>query len=725
MELSAFFKFLSKNVSVLVLIPIITVIITYFLVKSLPDSYVAQAQISAGIIDKTGEIELSDTPPLQQSEIEQKFSNLIQKIQLNKVVSLVSYRLIIHDLLNPPFQPLSAKLQSLTESERARLVNTAKAKYKNMQPLSRANRDEAMLEEALASMKYDPGSIKNNLNIIRLQQSDYINITYTANTSELSAFVVNTLCSEFINYYNGLVKTTGQRSVNYLSNLLQNKQNDLNKKMEILKYYKIKNNVLNLPEQARIIFGQMLDVENRQAELQKQIIATSAAIKSIDNRFNARDRKYFEAQSSLINSQIVNDKEKTKLLYDKYIDNDWDPVYKRMYDSLQALTTDKILRGVDENIFNPMVPKQDLIGRKIGLQTELDLSRNSVTSLERLHNKLFNQFTRLVPFEASIQSYERDIEIASQEYLDLLDQYNNTSMQTNFMAKPKQIQEVSQGVLQPSKKMLLIILSGVISFVFCVLILFVLFYFDDSILSARQLANITELPVVGQLDFLKNSSLNIQELWGDRIDRPQYKNFKDQLRAIRLELNQELRGAKTLAITSFLPTEGKTFLGLNLAYAYALTNKRVLLIDGNFLHPELTKSLKAEGLSYIEDFLLSGEISSNIEAKFGITILGNTGGNKSLYEISDETSAKEKFEYLKSIYDLILIETPALVDTETSKEWILLADKVIGVFEYKEYITDSKKVQLSYLKSLNERFVGWVFNKLPAPVIREPKLKKT
>ena len=187
MEIAAFFKFLYRNVSVLVLIPIVTVIITYFLVKSLPDSYLAQTQISAGIIDKTGEIDLSDTPPLQQSEIEQKFSNLVQRMQMNQIVSLVSYRLIIHDLLNPPFKPLSSKLQSLSGTERARLINTAKAKYKSMQPLSGATREEAALEEALASMKYDAGSIKGNLSIARLQQSDYITIVYTAPTAELSA----------------------------------------------------------------------------------------------------------------------------------------------------------------------------------------------------------------------------------------------------------------------------------------------------------------------------------------------------------------------------------------------------------------------------------------------------------------------------------------------------------------------------------------------------------
>ena len=70
------------------------------------------------------------------------------------------------------------------------------------------------------------------------------------------------------------------------------------------------------------------------------------------------------------------------------------------------------------------------------------------------------------------------------------------------------------------------------------------------------------------------------------------------------------------------------------------------------------------------------------------------------------------------MFDLIIIETPSLTSTETSKEWILFSEKLIGVFEFKQFITEVKREQLNYLKTLDNKFIGWVFNKI---AVEEPK----
>lgn len=725
MEIAHFFKFILKNLSVLILIPIVTVLITYFLVRSLPDKYTAQAQISTGIIDKSDEINLTDAPPLQQSEIEQKFSNFIQMMQMQRLVNLVSYKLIIHDLSSKnPFKKPSPLIEALTPEQRAEMITLAQKKYKSKEPLNRTIKKEAQLSDLINSLKYDAGAIKGGLQVFRIGQSDFINLDYESTSPDLSAFTVNNICLEFINYYTNIIKNTGQKSVNYLSKLLVTKQEALDNKMKVLKYYKITNGVLNLPEQAKILYGQMIEVQDRQAQVQKQITSISGAIKAIDSKFSPRDREFFEANQSKINNDILTYKEESKVLSDKFIDNDFDPIYKKKIDSVSLLIKNKINEASDEYIFNPFAVKQDLIAQKIALQTELEIAKNSVESLNQFHDTLYGQFSRLVPFEASIQSYERDIEIASQEYLEILNRYNYTSMQTTFLAKLKLSQPAVQGTLQPSKKMLLILLSGIISFVFCVLVLFALFYFDDATQSAKQLADKTELPVIGQLDFINNSSLNIKDLWSNATEKSDFKEFKDQLRSIRLELNQELKGSKILAITSLGANEGKTFIALNLAYTYAVTNKKILLIDGNFAHPELTNSVKSEALTYIEDFLLSGDLNTLQNSVSGITIMGNHAGNKSVLEIVDEETITQRFNHLKSLYDLILVETPALTITETSKEWILFAEKVIGVFEFKDNISDTKKEQLSFVKSIESKFIGWVFNKIAVNAPKKQWFKK-
>lgn len=710
---------------VMVLIPVVTVLITYFLVRSLPDKYTAQAQIATGIIDKSDEISLIDTPPLQQSEIEQKFSNFIQMIQMQKLIGLVSYKLIIHDLTaKVPFKKLSNTIEALSAKDRAALVVLAQDKYNKKQPLNKETREDAILGDVINSMKYDAGAIKGGLTVMRIGQSDFINLDYESTNPELSAFTVNGICDEFINYYTGIIRNTGQRSVNYLSQLLVDKQALLDNKMKVLKHYKISNGVLNLPEQAKIVYSQMAQVQDRQAEVQKQIISVAGAIKAIEKKFTPRDREYFEASQSKVNLDIASFMEKSKILSDKYIDNDFDAVYRKMIDSMSVVVKTKINEASDEYIFDPSIAKQDLVARKLTLQTELEIAKNSVEALSRFHGTLLSQFTRLVPFEASIQSYERDIEIASQEYLEILNRYNFTNMQTAFVPKLKVSQPAISGTLQPSKKMLLILLSGIISFVFCVLVLFALFFFDDATQTAKQLVEKTNLPVIGQLDLISDPSFNIRNLWESQSENVHFKDFKDQLRSIRLELSQELNGAKILAITSLSPKEGKTFTALNLAYTYAVTNKKVLVIDGNFTHPELTNSVKSDSLLYIEDYLINGDLTEIKASNSAITIMGNRAGDKSVLEITDEANIAEKLNNLKSVFDIILIESSALVITETSKEWVLFAEKLIGVFEFKETLSDKRKSQLAFINSLDNKFIGWIFNKMPVKKPGESWLKK-
>jgi succinoglycan biosynthesis transport protein ExoP len=76
-------------------------------------------------------------------------------------------------------------------------------------------------------------------------------------------------------------------------------------------------------------------------------------------------------------------------------------------------------------------------------------------------------------------------------------------------------------------------------------------------------------------------SLDLKKLW-DVEHRDKMKLFKELIRSIRFEIDQELRGEKVLGITSLGDHEGKTVLAISLAYSYSMINKKVLLIDGNF-----------------------------------------------------------------------------------------------------------------------------------------------
>jgi succinoglycan biosynthesis transport protein ExoP len=142
--------------------------------------------------------------------------------------------------------------------------------------------------------------------------------------------------------------------------------------------------------------------------------------------------------------------------------------------------------------------------------------------------------------------------------------------------------------------MLLIILGGVISFAFCIVVLFGIFFFDDTIKEPADLVNRTHLPLLGHLNTVMGS-LDLKKLW-DVEHRDKMKLFKELIRSIRFEVDQELRGEKVLGITSLANHEGKTVLAISLAYSYSMINKKVLLIDGNFDNPTISNTVQPKGL---------------------------------------------------------------------------------------------------------------------------------
>jgi len=327
------------------------------------------------------------------------------------------------------------------------------------------------------------------------------------------------------------------------------------------------------------------------------------------------------------------------------------------------------------------------------------------------------KFARLVPFDATVKTYEFDIDIATKEYLDVLNRYNSTNLQSKFSIRLMQIDTATPDVAQPSKKMLLIVLSGMVSLFLCLLVLFILFYLDDSIKEPSGLVARTDLPMLGALNLIKGAKPDLRTIW-EVENRNKMQQFKELLRSVRFEIDQELKGGKVLAITSLNKHEGKTLIAVSLAYAYSAINKRVLLIDGNFDNPSVTRNLQPT--LFVEDYFRTNSYIERDNSK--ISVLGNRGNDITLLEINDEKYIQNEFDQLRSRYDIILIDLPPLDSLNKSKEWILFANKTVAVFEANRRISGSQKQYVEYLKLLNNKFGGWILNK--ATIIAPSKKSK-
>jgi tyrosine-protein kinase Etk/Wzc len=183
----------------------------------------------------------------------------------------------------------------------------------------------------------------------------------------------------------------------------------------------------------------------------------------------------------------------------------------------------------------------------------------------------------------------------------------------------------------------------------------------------------------------------------------------EAFRNIRTNLNYIKTTYQTIAITSSISGEGKTFVALNLAGILAMSGKKTILIDLDLRKPKIHLGFNVtndKGMSglIINQYGLDDCIQkSQIETLDFITA-GPIPPNPSELIISE--SFNEKLKVLKSMYDIIIIDNPPVgLVSDGIKN---LTDADIPIYVFKSHYskrTFIKKIndlfEMQQLKSLN------------------------
>ncbi len=176
---------------------------------------------------------------------------------------------------------------------------------------------------------------------------------------------------------------------------------------------------------------------------------------------------------------------------------------------------------------------------------------------------------------------------------------------------------------------------------------------------------------------------------------------------------KDVKGGKSIIVTSGGPGEGKSTSCINLAISFAQMGSRVVLVDADMRKPKIHRYFKCknkEGLSNVLGGFceLDSTISHNKENGIDIITAGHIPPNPAELIASHEMD--EVIAELTKRYDYVFIDTPPInVVTDAS----LLAKKTVGVIlVVRYYITNRDDIEKS-IKSLNfagARIAGLLFN---------------
>lgn len=196
-------------------------------------------------------------------------------------------------------------------------------------------------------------------------------------------------------------------------------------------------------------------------------------------------------------------------------------------------------------------------------------------------------------------------------------------------------------------------------------------------------------------------------------------DFRQAVRTIQSRTAKHLKeeNAKTLLITSSLPSEGKTTFAVNLAQAMADEGKRVILVDCDLRHPSIGTMLGIEnnggGLPDVLDEKL--ELDQAIQKyKDNIMVLCAGKAREDTTNVLSNPRLRDILDTLGSQYDYVVIDTPPVsffTDASIISEY---ADA--GIYLVRQDYVEARFVRegMEMLAGAELKLVGYVLNYVEA-----------
>lgn len=710
MKTAGLLKLLNQYKWLLILVPLATLIITYFLVQNLPNKYKSNVQISTGLLDPTKKIISNET--VDFFKISQQFNSIIEKMKMKKTINMLSYNLIIHDLEFPQkkFKKYSKKIDSLNQSNKATIITLYKQKLAEKSLLT-LNDDNGgfKLYSIIESMGYGEEDLRKELDVSHKENSDLIDIEYVSENPNLSAYVVNTLASEFISNYTADVNNNETNSNELLDSLVKSKKAIMDEKTGKLSSFKRANGVLNLSDQAASVNAQIIKYEAQKADALSKIDQDQAALNTVVSKLRSGDTEA-AGNGRASNRELVTLTNQLQIVNSNLVNGINTVSNRKKADSLTRLLNEKRNQNSNDNIIDPRVSKQSLATLKNNLDISLAQEKGSLRSIdaELLHLKA--QFSSMVPYDADIQNYQNAADLALKDYTTSVDAYNNSKNSQNVSGFHLNVEQIGlPGNAEPSKRSIYLIASGIGSFLLCMGFLMTVNSLDHSITSLPQLEKATQSKAIGGLNKIRSKERNLREIWNDKSQNDNYMLYRDLLRSLRFEVRNKMDEGekKILGITSLTSGDGKTFIAHSLAYAFAMTRKKVLLIADHL--PVVNSESKELAVSQNFDTFL---IKKEIVTEDLITVLNKSTVRNSLLETQSITNLQAGFDKLRSQFDIIIIDINELHDINIAKEWLLFTDMNVSVFECGKSVGANDIELINYIKD-KPGFIGWILNKMP------------
>ena len=222
------------------------------------------------------------------------------------------------------------------------------------------------------------------------------------------------------------------------------------------------------------------------------------------------------------------------------------------------------------------------------------------------------------------------------------------------------------------------IIAGLVGLVVTSGIIFVIFYFDDTLRDTDTLENDIKLPILAKVFKDKSKIELVVEEQPNAAASESIRNLRTNLQFSSID-----KTLKTVLVTSSVPSDGKSFISANLAVSFAQAGKKVLLVDCDLRKGRQHKIFDVSGKKGLSNLLI-GDIGTysdyicktNVKNLFLIP-RGTFPPNPS--ELLNSKKNKTFIDIVSKKYDIVILDGAPLTGLSDSLILSSLVDTTLIV----------------------------------------------
>ena len=285
MDFQFFLDTLRRHKWLLLSAMLVAGVATFFVISSLPEKYRANTQIKTSFVDYRGKVLERDEKYVQKWQVDNAFSNLITKLNGREMLGRLTELMLRHDLNsdNPFREPEEGALAELSdlgiESVKRVLVSRADSSSVANAPLMATNGTRfSTIAEAYG---YDFDALRKMIEVKRIGDTDYLDISFVTEDPELSYFLVKEYVQIYLDDFRENLTSEEYDKLTFYQGRVSDVKLQIDSLQAKIDRYKKGNVVVDLDEQQRAVVGQLRDLEADIEERRKEIRGYENALATI------------------------------------------------------------------------------------------------------------------------------------------------------------------------------------------------------------------------------------------------------------------------------------------------------------------------------------------------------------------------------------------------------------------------------------------------------------